>query len=378
MNEQQITEILERYKAGEATEQDKALLLSWSLDFRASGMEELSMEDRLVDVDMIWAKLEMELPKVKKISLWPKVLAAAVVLFILALGTYFYQDRYSSSGSSSAAARILPGTNQATLTLSNGKKVVLDGNAKQQLITEAGISMTRTKEGQLIYKAVPDEGQANTAQYNMLETAKGQQYQVILPDGSHVWLNAASSLRYPIAFGKQERLVELSGEGYFEISHNKSKPFRVKTADQLVEVLGTHFNLNAYPEDQVSKTTLLEGSVRVTAPAINRQDKGILILAPGQESVLIGNQLQVQQADPEAAVAWRNGNFMFEGENIRSIMKKISRWYNIEVVYEGEVPENRFGGTISRFSNVSQVLRKLELTGKVHFSIEERRIIVTK
>lgn len=376
MNEQQIAEILERYKAGEATEEEKALLLSWSLNFRASGKEELSMEERVVEVDMIWAKLEKELPKTKKISLWPRLLAAAVILVVLSLGTFFYLDHFSPTDTT--AATILPGTNQATLTLSNGKKVVLDGNVKQQLLTEAGISITRTKEGQLIYKAITDEKQERTANYNVLETAKGQQYQVVLPDGSHVWLNAASSLRYPIAFGKQERLVELSGEGYFEISHNKSKPFRVKTPDQLVEVLGTHFNLNAYPEDHVSKTTLLEGRIRVTAPAINRQDKGNLILVPGQESVLIGNQLQVQQADLEAAVAWRNGNFMFEGENIRSIMKKISRWYNVEVVYEGEVPENRFGGSISRFSKVSQVLRKLELTGKVHFRIEERRIIVTK
>lgn len=400
MNEKQIEEILNRYKAGEATEQEKALLLSWSLNFRATAGEELSMEERVTDVDMIWTSLENNLAlettstvtHERKFSLWPKLLAAAVVLAVLSFGTYFVINHSGSSAVNLNAANILPGINKATLTLSNGKKVVLDGSSKAQLFSEAGISVTKTKEGQLIYSAVPNEKEgnsddvgdkesaveANTSLYNVLETSKGQQYQVILPDGSHVWLNAASSLRYPVAFGKQERLVELSGEGYFEIVHNKKKPFKVKTADQQVVVLGTHFNVNAYPEDHVSKTTLLEGSVRIIAPALNRQEKGNVILVPGQESVLVGNQLQVQQADLEAAVAWRYGNFIFEGENIRSIMKKISRWYNVEVVYEGEVPEYRFGGTVSRFSKVTQVLRKLELTGKVHFTLEERRIIVTK
>lgn len=393
MNEQQIADILERYKAGQASEEEKALLLSWSLNFKTANAGELSMEERVVEVDMIWAELEKKLPQAKPmeqrqqkdpvplakpVRLWLPLLAAAIGIAVLAMGTLFYLNRFQFSGDELASEQILPGTNQATLTLSNGKKVVLDSAAKQELLTEAGVTVTRTKDGQLIYSAAPNDNVNSTKQYNVLETYKGQQYQVVLPDGSHVWLNAASSLRYPLAFGKQERLVELKGEGYFEVAHNKMKPFRVKTADQLVEVLGTHFNINAYPEDEVSKTTLLEGSVRVTAPALSRQDRGQLILYPGQESVLVSNQLKVQPADLEAATAWRNGNFMFEGENIRAIMKKIARWYNVEVIYEGEVPDNKFGGTVSRFSSVSQVLRKLELTGKVHFKIQERRIVVMK
>jgi len=429
MNEQQIAEILERYKAGQASEEEKALLLSWSLNFKPANTEELSMEDRVLEVDLIWAELAKKLPQAgevaqvskvpqageapkgkqvqqgkqlqqtpranqapqgkqvqqtppapqeKPVRLWSPLLAAAIVTAILSLGTLLYINHLQSSGDQVASEQILPGTNQAVLTLSNGKRIALDSVANEELLTEAGVTVTRTKGGQLVYSAAANNNASSKNQYNVLETFKGQQYQVILPDGSHVWLNAASSLRYPLAFGKQERLVELKGEGYFEVAHNKTKPFRVKTADQQVEVLGTHFNINAYPEDQVSKTTLLEGSVRVMVPALSRQDRGQLILAPGQQSVLVGNQLKVQPADLEVAIAWRNGNFMFEGENIRAIMKKIARWYNVEVVYEGEVPDNEFGGTVSRFSNVSQVLRKLELTGKVHFKIEERRIIVTK
>ena len=374
MTEQEVKEILKRYKAGEATADEHALLLSWSLDFNSPDTAELSMEELVADVDLIWAALEKKMPEAKKVNLWPKMLAAAMVLIVLSLDLLFLHHR--NNANQIDTAQIVPGANKATLTLSNGKKVVLDGGAQQQLLTEAGLSITKTSDGQLIYSAVSDEGADHTSRYNRLETNNGQQYQVVLPDGSHVWLNAASSLRYPVAFGKQERLVELSGEGYFEVAHNKNKPFRVKTADQQVEVLGTHFNINAYPDDKLSKTTLLEGSVSVSAPAL--KNKGILILDPGQESILVGNTLIAQPANLEAAVAWRNGDFMFEGENIRSIMKKVSRWYNVEVVFEGEIPENRFGGTVSRFSNIMQVLRKLELTGKVHFKVEERRIIVTK
>lgn len=374
MTDQEIKEILERYKAGEATADEHALLLSWSLDFNSPDTAELSMEERVADVDLIWAALEKKLPQAKKVNLWPKMLAAAMVLIVLSLGLLFLYHR--NNANQMITAQIVPGSNKATLTLSNGKKVVLDGAARQQLLTEAGLSITKTSDGQLIYSAVSDEGADHASRYNTLETNNGQQYQVVLPDGSHVWLNAASSLRYPVAFGKQERLVELSGEGYFEVAHQKSKPFRVKTADQQVEVLGTHFNINAYPDDKLSKTTLLEGSVRVSAPALKNKD--VLILNPGQESILVGNTLLAQPANLEAAVAWRNGDFMFEQENIRSIMKKVSRWYNVEVVFEGKIPESRFGGTVSRFSNVTQVLRKLELTGKVHFKVEERRIIVTK
>jgi transmembrane sensor len=375
MTDQELKGILDRYKAGEATADERALLLSWSLDFNSPDKAELSMEEHVADVDLVWAALEKKLPQAKKISIWPKVLAAAVVLIILSLGIFFLRSRNSTSNQM-IAAQIVPGSNKATLTLSNGKKVVLDGAAQQQLLTEAGLSITKTSDGQLIYTAVSAEGATKASRYNTLETSNGQQYQVVLPDGSHVWLNAASSLRYPVVFGKQERLVQLSGEGYFEVAHDKNKPFRVKTDDQLVEVLGTHFNINAYPDDQLSKTTLLKGRVRVSAPAL--KNKGVLILDPGQESILVGNTLLAQPADLEAAVAWRNGDFMFEGENIRSIMKKVSRWYNVEVIFEGDIPESRFGGTVSRFSNVTQVLRKLELTGKVHFKVEERRIIVTK
>jgi len=375
MTDQELKEILDRYKAGEATADERALLLSWSLNFSNPDVAELSMEERMADVDLVWAALDKKLPQTRKVSLWPKLLAAAVVLILLSVGLLFLRNRNNASNQM-ITAQIVPGSDKATLTLSNGKKVVLNGAAQQQLLTEAGLSITKTSDGQLIYTAVQDERATDDNRYNALETSNGQQYQVVLPDGSHVWLNAASSLRYPVAFGKKGRLVELSGEGYFEVVHDKNRPFRVKTTDQQVEVLGTHFNINAYPDDKLSKTTLLEGSVRVSAPAL--KDRGVLILNPGQESILVGNTLMAQQANTEAAVAWRNGDFMFEGENIRSIMKKVSRWYNVEVIFEGEVPESRFGGTVSRFSSVSQVLRKLELTGKVHFKIEERRIIVTK
>ncbi|QDW25977.1 FecR family protein [Pedobacter sp. KBS0701] len=377
MNEKEIAEMLERYKNGLATAQEEALLLSWSLSYREGDKEVLTMQERSDAVDDIWDSLEEKVLKTKKINIWPRIAAAAVILITLSIGFYLYKMN-SGTDLHLAAAAIKPGKNSATLTLSNGKKIMLSDAVNGQLVNEPGVSVSKTADGQLIYSlSQSDDGNATNRQ-NKLETFNGEQYQVILPDGTHVWLNAASSLKYPLKFSAKDRLVELSGEAYFEVAHNAVKPFRVLTANQQVEVLGTHFNINAYRDEPTAKTTLLSGKVRVSTPALSRIDKGNIILRPGEQTVLLGNQISVVQADLEATVAWKNGYFMFKSENIQSVMKKVSRWYNVEIVYEGDLPEDKFGGVVSRFSNVSQVLKKLELTDKVHFKIEGRRIIVTQ
>ncbi|TCD28518.1 FecR family protein [Pedobacter psychrodurus] len=376
MNEKEIAEMLERYKNGEATAQEEALLLSWSLTYREEGKEVLSMEEREHEVDQIWNKLDKDIFRTKRIRIWPRIAAAAVLLISISIGLYLYTN--NKSGIQLSSNDIQPGQNSATLTLSNGKKIKLNSAANGQLMGDSGISISKTADGQLVYTVTEADERNASSQQNMLETYKGEQYQVILPDGSHVWLNAASTLKYPLVFSAKERLVELSGEAYFEVAHNPGKPFRVKTTSQQVEVLGTHFNINAYPDDLLSRTTLLSGSIRVSTPSLGRKENGEIVLSPGEQTVLVGNKISVVQADPEEAIAWKNGYFMFKSENIRSVMKKVSRWYDVEIVYKGEVPDDKFGGVVSRFSNVTQVLRKLELTEKVHFEIEGRRIIVTK
>jgi len=196
---------------------------------------------------------------------------------------------------------------------------------------------------------------------------------VVLSDGSKVWINSASSLRYPTAFTGNERKVELTGEAYFEVAHNPAKPFRVASRNQTVEVLGTHFNINAYDDEPAIKTTLLEGKVKVTAA-----NNEVRFLQPGQQSALSTGAFTVSAVETDEAVAWKNGQFMFENDNIQYIMRTLSRWYDVDVEYSGAIPDDTFGGGTSRFKNVSEVLNVLQLTGKVHFKIEGRKIIVSK
>lgn len=383
MNRTEVEYILDKYKAGTANQQEVDLLKSWSLIYTEPEGEELSMSERLEATDNIWANLEAEhgVHQVVKLNrVWPGIAVAAALLCILSIGGYFLLHRSGDNGTMITAKNdIAPGRNSATLTLANGKQVLLNDAADGQLAAEAGVTITKTKSGELVYTVVgAAENQESNRQFNTLETHKGEQYQVILPDGSHVWLNAGSSLKYPVSFAAQQRVVELSGEAYFEVKSQKFKPFKVKTRQQEIEVLGTHFNINAYEDEPVAKNTLVEGSVRVSTPALDRGPGGALILKPGQQSVLVGNKVEVVQANLEEAMAWKNGYFMFNSENIKSIMRKVSRWYNLEVIYEGEVPDETFSGVVDRFANVSQVLKKLELTNRIQFKIEGRRIIVTK
>ncbi len=187
-----------------------------------------------------------------------------------------------------------------------------------------------------------------------------------------VWLNAASSLKFPVKFAGKERVVELTGEAYFEVAPEAGKPFIVETVNEKVLVLGTHFNINAYSDEPVAVTTLLEGSIKVQSTQTGKAS----ILKPGQQSLLDASQFTIQAANLEEAVAWKNGYFRFNDERIADIMKKLERWYNIEVIYEGKPSEELFNGKISRFKDISQVLRMLEKTEGIHFKIQGRRVTV--
>jgi ferric-dicitrate binding protein FerR (iron transport regulator) len=220
-----------------------------------------------------------------------------------------------------------------------------------------------------------EKNATNLNAFNTIETPRGSQYKIILPDGSNVWLNASSSLKYPVIFDGKKRNVELTGEAYFEVSKNKEMPFVVHTQTQDVQVLGTHFNINAYPDETETKTTLLEGKVLVSKGAESKMMK------PG-EQVVNFNQSRILElstmADAAESIAWKNGLFLFNHNNLYSIMNQISRWYDIEVDYEGDFNKQYYSGTISRFGKVTDVLKTMELTGSVKFKIVGRRIVVMK
>ncbi|MXN91146.1 DUF4974 domain-containing protein [Flavobacterium sp. Sd200] len=259
-----------------------------------------------------------------------------------------------------------PGGSIATLTLADGSKINLSAVKNGNIATQPGVKIVKTANGQVIYTVA---GKPLANNYNTIETPSGGEYQVQLPDGTKVWLNAASSLKYPIAFtGLKERVVELTGEAYFEVAHNKSQPFQVLNSRQTVEVLGTHFNIMAYKDEKEVRTTLLEGSVKVIRSKLEK------IIKPGQQA-LVGEGIIIREADVEAAVAWKNGRTYFRDADIPTIMRSLSRWYNVQIVYEGKIPDALFTGGISRKSNLSGLIKILRASD-INATIEGSKLIV--
>lgn len=348
------------------------VLVNSSKQAEMSSDEITELHDKIQDSMAVDNPKTIVLPV--KNTYWRRIAAAAVILISLSAGTFYYLSRQSLSGN--LANDIAPGGNKAILTLANGEKIVLTDAKNGDLAAQSGVVVTKLADGKIVYTV--KSGNAENAKPNSIETPKGGQYQVVLPDGTKVLLNAASVLTFPTSFAAvKERRVQLKGEAYFEVAKVMMKevrmPFIVVTNKEEIKVLGTHFNINSYVDEPVSRTTLVEGSVMVNAFGKSQT------LRPGNQAVVWNGALTtVTEANMEEVLAWKNGYFMFESEDITSVMRKISRWYDVDVVFEGTVPKDKFGGTVSRFSNVSKVLTKLELTNKVHFRIEERRIIVTK
>jgi len=313
---------------------------------------------------------------------WYQPGIAASLIILITISLYFFMNKTPVQKVAIKIAEpkvevIAPGYDKAILTLSDGSKIILEDAENGILANQAGVSIQKTSDGKLLYSfsnsanTVAPESEENVL-YNMIETPVGGKYQVNLPDGSKVWLNSSSSLRFSALFNGDTREVELSGEAYFDVSKNKNKPFKVITKDQIVEVLGTQFNINSYSDEGPIKTTLIEGSVKIIY-----KDK-VVLLSPGQQFQPKESMAKVVEADTEEVVAWKDGYFVFKNEDIRSIMRKLSRWYNVEVNYSGNIPEVGFGGNISRSKDISEVLDVLQLTNAVHFKVEGRRITVMR
>jgi transmembrane sensor len=334
-----------------------------------------------------------------------RIAAAAAVMLILSTGYYFLYFKKRSAevvkaGNSQPLINdIPPGRNSAVLTLADGSRINLD-NSNNGAIAQQGNTSVIKLDSLLSYNAAASS-KTGEPLYNTISTARGNQYQVILPDGSRVWLNAESGIRFPIAFAGKERRVEVTGELYFDIKHNSRMPFLVVANGVEVHDLGTQFNINAYSNEEGVKTTLVEGKARV----VNRQlaigngqstpaDKSTYakasayksaILKPGQQAIISpstgkdrgkASSIKVVDADVEAEIAWKNGQFMFQGNTIHSVMRQLERWYDVQVEYSGNVSQEEFIGAISRFGNISDVLRMLEKTGTVSFEIKGRKVIV--
>ncbi|SHL08910.1 FecR family protein [Chitinophaga jiangningensis] len=322
----------------------------------------------------LWERLQQhtdykERLQPRRINWRLQVAAAASLLLLVTAGVYYWNVHHKPARKAVTAQQVLPkpGTNKAILTLADGTQVTLD-SANTSLAMQ-GNANVQLSGGQLAYNG---NGNTGPVQYNRLQVPRGGQFRIVLADGSRVWLNAASSLRYPASFHGSDRTVELSGEAYFEIAPAANQPFFVKVNNNTIQVLGTSFNVMAYTEEPGIRTTLLEGAIAVKTP------KATTRMQPGQLATTTpdGSTNVTVAQDVEEMVAWKNGYFLFNHEKIPGVMRQIARWYDVEIEYAGKIPADReFGGKINRNSSIEEVIRILELS-KIHVKLSNHKIIV--
>jgi transmembrane sensor len=350
-------------------------------------------EDKQVNVDDAWRRLSaVGLPTTETHHIEPSqparlirlrivkyVVAASVTLLVIS-GAYLLlrpgakQDiTVTNTATQTNTHDVAPNTKAPMLTLADGTIVSLDSTQQGTLAVQGNTNVIRNANGEIVYRPAATAG--GEMLYNTITVPKGSNVvSLALADGSKVWLNAASSIRYPAAFSGADRKVEITGEAYFEVAHNTSKVFKVTTGGAEVEVHGTHFNVNAFPEEREIKVTLLEGSVKVVSK-VNGQRS---MLKPGEQAIAVADSpITIDHSpDLEQVMAWKNGLFMFNNTGIENIMQQIERWYDVTVFYEEGLKKWTFNGQISRYSNVSKVLEMMEATGTIHFRVEDRKIFV--
>lgn len=403
MGKDRIIYLLRRYADNEASREEVEEMFEW---MRLAGSEEVlkgmiaeewQEEGNAVSVERAWEKIWAVVRagtiagrRQRTFSIARAGVAAALVLMLGGVAVYWITGKRRASvpgpvASSRYKNDIAPGGNKAMLTLANGATIILDSAQDGTLAQQGNTKIIKLDGGALAYRAPTEtKGQATDQAigqtgFNTIATPRGGQYRIILPDGSKVWLNAASSLRFPAAFIGSDRTVELTGEAYFEIAKNAAKPFHVRVScgggggeAMDVEVLGTNFNVMAYANEEKIHTTLLEGKVKVKQGAVAES------LLPGRQAIVdhLTHVIEVTDGNVEQAVAWKDGLFRFKDTDIRELMRQVERWYDVDVVYRTDRRDQDFTGVVSRNKNVSALLQMLELTGTVHFKIEGKTIIV--
>lgn len=391
MKEQRFKELFRKYLYERLTDVEEKELFQLWLDPQLDALRKHSV-DRLFDKlsddsDMPEEKAAIIFQQIMKsktpvdglsakpsVPIWRRMAVASAVLLTVGLSAYFFL--FNKSPHSREVAEITqpidigaPEINRATITLSDGKKIFLDSALSGALTTQGNVALVKLADGKIAYKAA--DASAITVQYNTLSNPRGSRViDMTLTDGSRVWLNAGSSITYPVPFTGRERNVSIEGEAYFEIKHDAVKPFIVRNRQTTITVLGTHFNVNAYEDESDSKVTLLEGAVRVTS-----QQQEVKI-KPGEQAIVKSGEIAVAgKVDLEQVMAWKDGYFRMKGTDIALLLRQIARWYDVEVVFENEVPKTRFGGSLNRELNLSDVLKALEQYG-IHSRMNQGTIII--
>ncbi|MFI5136919.1 MAG: FecR domain-containing protein [Sphingobacteriales bacterium] len=382
MSKNKIADLLARYQSGQCTPEEKALVDEW---FAAHGAEQTSIEQMNAEEQDAWASaLFSEINSTNKENdrkiipisvnrrLWPRIAAAASILLFISAGSYFllHKKQPNQQIAQTKPFDIKPGSKKAILQLANGQQIALNEAPTGKLAQQGNATVTKTADGQVSY--IAQNSTAPTADiYNTITTRRGGYYPLKMADGTIAILDAASSIRYPVTFNGKERRVEITGQVYFIVAHNADKPFKVMVKDQVIQDIGTEFNINAYGDEPYIRTTLVEGGVKVT-----KQQQSVL-LVPGQQAVadMEKNTLRIQTANVSDVIAWKNGQTSFNNEDIQEIMRKVSRWYDVDVQYEGQIPTRGFDGSISRNANLSDLLKILEFNN-IHFKVDGKTITV--
>lgn len=373
MNKEEYIVLYEKYLNNECSPEELELLHQYKDDFQLSDIDHKDDQLQAKIYGKLLNSIE-EREKVKPLFKWKRYAAAAALLAAAVTGLMLVQKgdkkvvTVTLAPATAVKPDIKPGSNKAVLILGDGSTVELNDTIQGKIAQQGETIVSKSRNGQLTYEETGKA--AKETIYNTINIPKGGQYSLTLPDGSKVWLNSATSLKFPTQLNDKERVVELDGEAYFEVAKSK-QPFLVKVKDMQVEVLGTHFNVMAYSDEANINTTLLEGKVRLSSGTTE------VILKPGQQGLFTqAAGFKVKAADTEQALAWKNGYFNFNDEELASVMRKISRWYNVDIAFNNRNSKLSYAGVISRFNNVSDVLNMLSLTGTVQFKIEDRRITV--
>ena len=371
----EFQKLVDKFLNGEATPEEQEALDKYFLLFhdepeysRVLNEQQLaSLEQRMESG--LFKRIEKP---AKIIRLWPRIAAAASIILAISAGGYFllHKPAPQQQVAQTQPHDIAPGHNQATLTLAGGQKIILTKGLNGKLAQQGNTQIQVNSAKEVAY--TPAAGANSVIQYNTLSTTKGEvsPYPLVLADGTKVWLNAESSISFPTAFNGKERIVKVTGEALFEVAHNAAQPFKVMAKGQTIEDIGTQFNINAYDDEPAIKTTLIEGSVRVNQ----------VLLKPGQQSVNAENRIIVKRANIAQVIAWRSGKFLFDQTDLKSVMRQLARWYDLKVVYNGNVANEEFDGGISRDVKLSSVLKVLQ-SNDIHFQINnvagKKELIIT-
>lgn len=380
MNTDEIKYLIEKYNNQTATPAEKKLVEEWyervdGADLAQSKLENIEIKKQILD--RVNTRIHSITPKPKQVKLYQTLFfKAAVILIVLLAGIYIYVQQAEHQQLPDTLVqvkktKIVPGGNNAVLSLADGSQIILNQAADGELASQSGVQVIKTKSGELLYRFTAHKN-ATALAVNTVSTPRGGQYHLILVDGTEVWLNASSSVKFPTAFAGNERKVEVTGEVYFEVAKNKAKPFIVHTNQSDIKVLGTHFNVNTYDDEEYQRTTLLEGSIEI------KKGNQKALMVPGQQASVNArsNGIDMKQIENmDAVVAWKNGNFQFEKSDLQTVMRQVTRWYNAEVNYNGPIPNKQYTGIIPRSVNVTKLIEMLAYSG-IHCKVENNQITV--